>query len=198
MNNKEMDKIIEVLQNGKCVVMPSDTVYGIFADATNEKAILEVDRIKKSNKPHLIIVSNINMLKKYVKNISQLHEKIINKYWPNTLTILFEKKECIPDLLTKSSPLVGVRLPNNKELINIVEKFGRPLLSTSANITNEEVITDISMLDNRIKNEVSYIYDGGPLGKEASTIIKIEDNKIIFLREGNLSSRIKEEFHNYL
>ncbi len=194
----EEEKIIETLENGHSVIMPSDTVYGIFADCTNNSAIKEVDDIKGSNKPHLIVVSSLDMLSKYVKSMTTLHKMIINKYWPNTLTILFEKSELIPEELTKSSSLVGVRMPNNKMLLDIISKFNKPLLSTSANITNENVITDISMLDDRIKNKVGYIYDGGHLGSEASTIIKIENNKIIFLREGSLAPKIKEDFNNYL
>ena len=85
-------------------------------------------------------------------------------------------------------------MPDNKLLLDLVSKYNKPLLSTSANITNESVITNISLLDDRIKSKVDYIYDGGTLDSVASTIIKIEDNKIVLLREGKLSSLIKKDF----
>ena len=198
MNTIEKEKIIKALDNSGAIILPSDTVYGLFCDALNENAIKKIDDIKHSNKPHLILVSNIEMLNSCTKNLTELHEKLINKYWPNTLTILFEKSDIISDELTKGSNLVGVRMPKNKMLIDLINEYGKPLLSTSANITNETVITDISLLSDEIKDKVDYIYDGGHLGQVASTLIKIENNKIMFLREGALANKIKEDFKEYL
>ena len=188
------DELISVLNKGELAILPSDTVYGIFADATNINAIKRVDEAKHSNKPHLILVSSFKMLEEYTLEINDLQRKIIDKYWPNTLTILFKKNDKISDELTKGSEYIAIRIPNNKELINLINKIGKPLISTSANITNKDVITDISLIEEELKNKVSYIYDGGRINDVASTIIKVEDNKIIFLREGVLSSKIKKDF----
>lgn len=193
-----MKELINIFSNGKIAILPSDTVYGIFADATNEEAIRRVDEAKGSNKPHLMVVSSIDMLKEYVSEIDDLQEKIIKKYWPNTLTILFKKNDKISDELTKGSPLVGVRMPNNKFLLDLLNEYGKPLLSSSANITNEKVITNVNMLDDRLKSKIDYIYDAGDLSDIASTLIKVENNKIIFLREGILANRIKEDFSEYI
>ena len=193
-----MKEIIDVFKNDGIAILPSDTVYGIFADATSLKAIRKVDEAKQSNKPHLMVVSSIEMLKEYVSEIDKLQEKIINKYWPNTLTILFKKNDKISDELTKGSPYVGVRMPNNDFLIKLLKEYGKPLLSSSANITNESVITNTSMLDKRLKEKIDYIYDVGNLSSTPSTLIKVEDNKIIFLREGILASQIKKDFKDYI
>ncbi|MBR4178554.1 MAG: threonylcarbamoyl-AMP synthase [Bacilli bacterium] len=194
-----MDKeLLNVLQNGKLAILPSDTVYGIFADATNYDAIKRVDEAKHSNKPHLIVISSIDMLKEYVSEINELQEKIINKYWPNTLTILFKKNDKINDELTKGSEYIGIRMPKNDWLLRLIDEFGKPLISSSANITNEKVITNVKMLDKELKKSISYIYDDGDLSDIASTLIKVEDNKIIFLREGILANKIKEDFKEYI
>ena len=193
-----MEEIIDLLNKGELCILPSDTVYGIFADATREDAIKRVDDAKHSNKPHLIVVSSIEMLEKYVSEINDLQRKIINKYWPNTLTILFKKNDLIPDELTKGSPYIGVRMPNQKFLLELLNKFEKPLISSSANITNEKVITNINMIEDELKKSISYIYDGGTLSDIASTLIKVEDNKIIFLREGILASQIKKDFEEYI
>ena len=193
-----MKELINIFSSGKIAILPSDTVYGIFADATNEEAIRRVDEAKGSNKPHLMVVSSIDMLKEYVSEIDDLQEKIIKKYWPNTLTILFKKNDKISDELTKGSPLVGVRMPNNKFLLDLLNEYGKPLLSSRANITNEKVITNVNMLDDRLKSKIDYIYDAGDLSDIASTLIKVENNKIIFLREGILANRIKEDFSEYI
>ncbi len=194
----DMEKLIDVFSNGNVAILPTDTVYGLHADALNIDAIKKVDDIKKSNKPHLILVSNVNMLKQCVKELSTLQMSLIQKYWPGKLTLLFEKSDIIPNELTKGSEYVGIRMPDNKMLLDIIEQYGRPLLSTSANITNEDVMTNVKNVDNRIKDKVDYIYDGGILDNTASTLIKIENNKIVFLREGGLSNKIKNDFKDYL
>lgn len=191
-------KILEVLNNGELVILPTDTVYGIHADATSVDAIRKVDEAKHSNKPHLMLVSSISMLEEYTKEINDLQRKIIDKYWPNTLTILFKKNDKISDELTKGSEYVGIRMPNNEFLLNLINEFNKPLLSTSANITNMDVITNTSLIEEELKNKISYIYDIGTLGTTASTLIKVENNKIIFLREGDLSKQIKEDFKEYI
>ena len=193
-----MKELLNVLNRGEIALLPSDTVYGLFADATNNYSIKRIDEAKHSNKPHLIVVSSIDMLKEYVSEINDLQYKLINKYWPNTLTILFKKNDKISDELTKGSPYIGVRMPKNDFLLDLINKFGKPLISSSANITNEKVITYIDLLDEELKKEISYIYDAGTLSDIASTIIKVENNKIVFLREGILSNKIKKDFKDYI
>lgn len=198
MNDIEMDKIINVLNKGEIALLPSDTVYGLFADATNINAIKKIDDAKKSNKPHLILVSSVSMLEKYVCKINELQMKLIEKYWPNTLTILFEKSNLIIDELTKGSEYVAVRMPKNEFLLELINKIGRPLISTSANITNEKVITKVDLIDKKLKSKISYIYDIWEVNSVASTLIKVENNKIIFLRDGILCGNIKNDFSKYL
>lgn len=198
--NDEINKIIDVLSKGEIAILPTDTVYGLTGDATSLKAIKLANDIKKREKPQplLILVSNIDMLKKYTKNISDLELEVINKYWPNKLTILFEKNDLLSDELTASSPYVGVRMPNNKLLLDIMNKYNKPLLSTSANIHSKDVITKISLLENEMRDSVSYIYDAGELSTTASTLIKIENGKIKILREGELASQILKDFESVI
>ena len=192
-----MNELIDVLNKGEIAILPSDTVYGIFGDATNIEAIKRIDEAKHSNKPHLIVISSLEMLEKYTIEINDLQKELINKYWPNTLTILFKKNDLISDELTKGSEYIGIRMPDNKYLLELINRFGKPLISSSANITNEKVITNISMLDEELKKHISYIKDDGKLNDIASTLIKVENNKIIFLREGILAERIKKDFKKY-
>lgn len=193
-----MDEILKVLEEGKLVILPTDTVYGIHADALNEDAIKRVDDAKHSNKPHLMLVSSIDMLEQYVEELSDLQRKVVNKYWPNTLTILFKKNDKVSDELTKGSEYIGVRMPNNKFLLELISKFRRPIISTSANITSKNVITNISLIEDELRNKISYIYDDGELGNVASTLIKIENDKIVILREGELSNQIRKDFSKYI
>ena len=86
-----MDNIVEIINNGGLVIMPTDTVYGIIGDATNIDTVKKVFAIKKRsfNKPLLMLVNGVDMLKEYVDNISYKEKKIIEKYWPGPLTIVF-------------------------------------------------------------------------------------------------------------
>ncbi len=191
-------KLLDVLKEGNLAILPTDTVYGIHADATNTEAIRRVDEAKNSNKPHLILISSIKMLEEYILEIEPLQRKLIDKYWPGPLTILFKKNSKLSDELTKNSEYVAVRMPNDKFLLELIDTFNKPIISTSANISNGDVIKNISLLDSELKNKVSYIYNIGTIKSVPSTLIKIENNKIVFLREGSLSEEIKTDFKEYI
>lgn len=194
-----MKELVENIKNGNLVIVPTDTVYGISADATNEEAVKKVFVAKqREKKPLIVMVSSIEMLKKYVKNINNLEQKLIDKYWPNTLTILFEKSDILSNEVTCDSPLVGVRMPNNKLLLDVMNELKVPIISTSANISGNSVITSVDMIEPELKKYISYIYDDGVKTDVASTLVKVIGNKIQILREGILAEKIKEDFKDYL
>lgn len=192
----DIDRLVEVINNGDIAVVPTDTVYGIIGDALNIDVIHKVYEVKKRDysKPLILMVSSINMLERYVDTINELERKLIKKYWPGKLTILFKKNEKISNLITSGSDLVGIRFPDNIELVELIEKIDKPLISTSCNISSKEVITSIDMLEEDISKYVSYIYDGGILSNTSSTIVKVNNKDVEILREGELASLIKEEF----
>ena len=191
----DIEKLVNVINDGKIAVIPTDTVYGIIGDATNVDVIHKVYEVKKRDysKPLILMVSSIEMLERYVDNINELEKKLINKYWPGKLTILFRKNNNVSDLITSGSEFVGIRYPDNKDLVELIARLDKPLISTSCNISNKNVITSIDMLDDKIKNSVDYICDGGNLSDISSTVLKAND-KIEIIREGELSSIIREEF----
>lgn len=194
-----MDRVVEEIEKGNLVIMPTDTVYGIMADALNEDAINKVFIAKKrENKPLILLVSSIDMLKKYVKEVNELQMKLIEKYWPNTLTIIFDKNDNLSNNLTCGLETVGIRMPNNRLLLDIMNKTNKPLISTSANISNHEVITSTDLIEEELRNKISYILDDGIKTNISSTIVKVEDNKIHILRAGDLASRIKQDFSEYV
>lgn len=195
-----MKELLETLKEGKIAIIPTDTVYGLVGDATNEDVIKRIYEVKKrdKNKPLLILISNLEMLKGYTKELNDLEEKIINKFWPGPLTILLSKNNNISNILTSNKDSVGVRLPDKEDLRCLISKFGKPIIATSANVTGKETITNVSELEPTIKDNVDLILDGGSINAISSTIIKVQDNKIIILREGLLTNDIKKEFSNYL
>ena len=192
----DIDRLVKLISEGNIAVIPTDTVYGIIGDALNIDVIQKIYEVKKRDysKPLILMVSSVDMLEKYVNEINDIERCLINKYWPGKLTILFKKNNEINNLVTSGSELVGIRFPDNKALIELMNKLNKPLISTSCNISSKDVITSIDMLEEDISKYVSYVYDGGVLGDTSSTIVKVIDNKIEILREGELASLIREEF----
>lgn len=192
----DIERLVDLINNGNIAVVPTDTVYGIIGDATNIDVIHKVYEVKKRNysKPLILMVSSIDMLEKYVLEVNNIEKKLIDRYWPGKLTILFKKNNNVDDLITSGSNLVGIRYPDNKELNELMDKLNKPLISTSCNISSKEVITSIDMLEEDISKHVSYVYDGGILSDTSSTIVRVNGGKIEILRDGELSSLIREEF----
>ena len=190
-----IDKICEVINNKGLVITPTDTVYGIMADAMDEDAIRRVYDIKKRgyNKPLIILVDSFEMLNNYTEELSEMEKKLMDRFWPGLVTFILKKNDKISDLITAGSDTVGVRIPENKDLLEIIRRLNRPVVSTSANITETPVITSIEMLEAEIIDNIDYIEDGGYLDNQSSTIVKIDDNKLVILRDG----KITDEIRNY-
>jgi len=190
----DVDKIVDVLESGGLVVSPTDTIYGIMGDALNENVIRKVYEAKKRpyNKPLILLMNNYEMIRKYTSEISDLEEKIINRFHPGLVTIILKKNNLVSNLITGNGEYVGIRIPDNKYLLEIINKLGRPVISSSANISDEDVITNVDMLDNQLKEKIDYIEDGGVVESVSSTIVKVVDGKLEILREGKLADDIRE------
>ena len=193
---KRVKEAVEVIKMGGIIIAPTDTVYGIIADALNEKAVEKIYEIKKRKKtnPLSILVSNKDMLKKVVKKVSFEEEKIIDKFFPGAITLIFEKNEQIPDIVTSGLDTVGIRMPNDKFLLKAIELLGSPIVATSLNLAGEESKTNLDNISKEILNNVDYVIDNGntKIGV-ASTVAKIDGKKIEILREGTITKNMLQE-----
>lgn len=191
-----IEKIINELEKGNLVITPTDTIYGIMGDATNEETIKKIYRIKRRpyNKPLILLMDSYDMVKEYTKNITNEEDILIKEFTPGLVTIILEKNEKVSNLITANSNYVGIRIPANQELLEIIKKLGKPVISTSANISDEEVITNISQLDKELKDNIDYLYDGGEVTAKSSAIVKFKNHKLQIIREGILSNKLKERF----
>lgn len=193
-----INKIVSELKKGNLVIIPTDTVYGISADIENTKAIEKVYQAKNrdKNKPLLLLVNNEEMLKKYTKKLTNLEKEIIKKYLPGKLTILLLKNDKVPDNITAGSNLVGIRIPDNNDLIQIINKLGHPIISTSANISGQNTITNPQKIDQNLLKYISYIENIGTVNSEPSSIIQIENNQIKIIREEKVAKQIIKDYPN--
>ena len=194
VDESELNKIKEILDNDGVIIFPTDTVYGIACNCFSEKAIKKVFDIKKrpENKPINVLSNNLDKIKLVSKNISEKEEFLINKYMPGALTIILDKNEKVSDILTAGLDTIGVRIPKNNISLRILENVSYPLSTTSANISGDSAGIKISDFLKEFDGVVDAIIDGGETDlKVASTIVRVEsDNKLKIIREGTL--KIKE------
>lgn len=190
-------KVVQIINSGNLVILPTDTIYGIIGDALNKDAIEKVYVAKKreKNKQLILLVDSIDMAKKYTKNISELESHLYEKYSKYSLTIELQKNDNLPKEYNSTVTYVGVRIPYNDDLIKIIKMLNRPVFSTSANISGQPVITSVSLLNEDLKKYIDYIYDAGVIKMDASTIVKVENNRIIIIRDGKAGNMIKRDFN---
>ena len=121
--NEDIKEIADIINSGGVLILPTDTVYGIVSDAFNAKSVERVYTLKNRDfsNPINILVSNIDMIHRCTKGISDLEEEIINKFFPGALTIVFEKDDIIPDIVTAGKSTVGIRMPDMKFLRDIID-----------------------------------------------------------------------------
>jgi len=122
---KEIQQIAKIIKDGGIAILPTDTVYGIVADAGNEKAVKRIYEIKKRkpSNPVNILVSNRKMIKEVTKQITEREEKIIEKFFPGAITIICEKNKKVSDIITAKNSTVGIRMPDNKILLELIESI---------------------------------------------------------------------------
>lgn len=192
----DINRLVKVLEDGEVAVVPTETVYGIVGDATRDEVVHKIYDIKNRDysKPLTVMVSSREMIEDYVREISDIEDRLIKEYCPGKLTILFKKNNKISDLVTNGGDLVGLIWPNNKELIEVIERFGKPIIATSANISSKQTITRVDMLEPSIHDKVSYVYDGGEILNSSSTIVRVNNGNVEIIREGELAEQIREEF----
>ena len=177
---KIMKEAIEVVEKGGVILYPTDTIWGIGCDATNKKAIQKVYSIKKRSqeKPLIILIDNTNLLLNYVKDIPPIANKIIEME-SSPVTIIYNNPINLPKILIQKNT-IGARIVKNKQLNIFLSNLGKPLTSTSANISNEKNPLLFSEINNEIKEKVDYIFPENFIKKtatnKASKIIKIINN----------------------
>jgi len=183
LNNKEkyddlISKAALSLKSGKVLVYPTDTLYGLGANALDPKAILKVFRIKRQDrsKPISVIVRDIPMAKK-IACIDSRVEKILKRIWPGPITIILRKKDIVPNILTANSETIGVRIPSFGFINDLMRSIDFPITATSANISGEKDLLfpkDILSKFSESKNSPDIFIDAGKIkNPEPSTIIDL-------------------------
>lgn len=194
-NNYSKDKIEDAaksIKDGKLVLFPTETVYGIGADGLNEKAVKEIFIAKgrAQDNPLILHVSSIEMVDTIAKDITDLEKKLMDKFFPGPLTIVFKKKEIVPASVVANLDTVCIRMPSNPVAHDLIELSNTPIAAPSANISGKPSGTNINDIFEEFDGKVDYILDGGDakIGLE-STIVRVIDNEIHILRPGGITKK---------
>jgi len=177
--NKVLKKVTELIEKGKVVVFPTDTVYGLIADAKNEKAVEKIFKIKKRSKrkPIPIFIESLKVVKKIAK-VDKGKEKFLMKIWPGKVTAILEAKDKkFPKSILKENK-IGIRIPNYKFLSLLLKKIKKPLAQTSANISGMPTPANIKGILKQFKNrkfQPDLIIDAGNLGQKPSIVLDLTE-----------------------
>lgn len=186
INTDELNLISDFFLKGKVVAHETDTVYGLACDATNVNAVRKVYSIKNKdkNKPLIVLVDGYVMLKKYFR-VSGRQEVFLREVWPGAVTVILEKKEALPIIIANDLGAVAARLPKNDFLTKMITRVGRPIVSTSLNISGEPIVNDPKKIEGIFtRKKPDLIVDSGVCRKKRpSRIFDIADvNNIKRLR----------------
>ena len=184
---RHVDRVVEALHRGGVIVYPTDTVYGLGCDIFNRKAINRIYQIKQApaGKPLSFVCSDLSDLARYAKNISNAAYRMMKRLLPGPYTFILEASRDVPKFMIGKRRTVGIRVPDNRICLEIVQALGRPVLSTSiASAEDGIAINDIESIASRYGKVVDVIVDGGAGVSEPSTVVDLTGEEPDILRAG--------------
>lgn len=187
---KHIDTAAKTLENGGLVAIPTETVYGLAANALNEAAVLKIFEAKQRPffDPLIIHIASLTDVSKYAELTDARLKSLAEGFWPGPLTLLLPKKSIVPDLVTSGLPQVAVRVPKHELTLELLRKVNFPLAAPSANPFGYVSPTEPDHVNKQLGDKVDYILDGGKceVGLE-STIVGVEEEVVCVYRLGGLS-----------
>jgi tRNA threonylcarbamoyl adenosine modification protein (Sua5/YciO/YrdC/YwlC family) len=188
-NPKAIAQAVEVLRKGGIIIYPTDTVYGLGCDITNQRAIEKICQIRgvKPEKANFSFVcADLRNISDYIKPIDNITFRVLKKALPGPYTFILNANNNVPKLLSSKKKTVGIRVPANSIAQEIVRELGHPILSASIKDEDEliEYSTDPELIHEKYEDRVDLVIDGGYGGNEASTVIDCTSGEFEVIREG--------------
>ena len=189
---KAINECVKVLKQGGLIVCPSDTVYGLLADAGNDKAIIKLTQFKNrpAGKPISIFVSDFSLLKEYVYT-SKIAQNILEELLPGPFTLILPAKNKASNLLKSEKGTLGVRIPDYDFITGLVKKYGKAVSATSANLAGQSphysIKSLLKQLSEKKKSLIDLVIDSGILPRnKPSTVVDLTYSKIKIIRKGDI------------
>ncbi|REH48841.1 L-threonylcarbamoyladenylate synthase [Tenacibaculum gallaicum] len=181
-----LNKILDNLQQGNIVLYPTDTVWGLGCDATNEEAVKKIYKLKnrEESKSLIILVDSIEMLQNHVESIPEKALETLRTSVKPT-TIIYNNPKRLATNTIASDNTIAIRIPKDEFCIQLIKEFGKPIVSTSANVSGEPTPKSFSEISEAILKNVDYVVDlhQEKIAEKSSTILKIEGDDVIVIRE---------------
>lgn len=188
-NPREISRVVEILRKGGVIIYPTDTIYGVGCDINNTKAMERVAQIKKLNlkKDNLsFICYDLSHISDYAQPLSNQTFKLLKRHLPGPFTFILNANNNVPKIFKNNKKSVGIRVPDNQIIREIVKELGNPILSTSIHDEDEliEYSTDPELILERFEKLVDAVVDGGFGGNEPSTVIDCTTDDHTIIRQG--------------
>jgi L-threonylcarbamoyladenylate synthase len=188
--SENIKKAADIIKSGGLVAFPTETVYGLGADAFNHLAIARIFEVKKRPffDPLIVHIADHSDLEKIATGYGHIEKKLIDKFWPGPLTLIMNKTGNVPDIVTSGLQTVGIRMPANKAAAVLIKESGCPIAAPSANLFGQISPVKAEHVQKQLGAEIKMIIDGGEcqIGIE-STIIKVENDIPVVLRYGGIA-----------
>lgn len=182
-----VQRAVKLLRAGEVIALPTETVYGLAANAFDENAVAKIFQIKgrPANNPIIVHVAGIEMVKRCVKNFPAIAERLAKSFWPGPLTMVLPRAEKIPDNVTAGGKTVGIRWPSHPFIQAVIRECNFPLAAPSANLSNSISPTNAEHVRKQLGEKISLIVDGGQsqVGIE-STVLDLTVSPPQVLRPG--------------
>ncbi|MHC5230052.1 L-threonylcarbamoyladenylate synthase [Enterococcus sp. LJL99] len=198
-SSNEIETAAELLKQGELVAFPTETVYGLGADAMNETAVKKVYQVKgrPSDNPLIVHVDGVEMLKKYVDDLSEQAQELIKHFWPGALTLIFSVKEgTFSKTVTGGLKTVAFRTPDNQATITLIKKAGAPIVGPSANTSGKPSPTSADHVYHDLQGKIAGILNDGTtqIGVESTVLdLTSSDGIPVILRPGAVTKKDLEE-----
>ena len=187
-----MGQAIEALRSGEVIVFPTETFYGLGANALDEGAVQRVATLKGRDvkNPIALIIADMDMLKDVATNPPPLAERLMQRFWPGPLTLVLPAKKGLSPLLCNSHGGIGVRVSSHPIASDLVRGSGHPITATSANPSGTEPARTIAQAQAYFANHLGIFIDAGELkGQKGSTVVECHGDQYNIVREGEISSQ---------
>lgn len=196
LKSDQIDEAVDLLRNGELVALPTETVYGLAVDATNEAAIQKIFDVKgrPRNHPLILHIHSYENLDYWAHNISIYAQKLVESFWPGPLTIVLNKKNNVSHIITGGLNTVAIRVPKHPVILKVIDKLGNGIVAPSANLHQKTSPTKPIHVLKALNGKIPAILDGGmsSVGIE-STIIDMTKDVPTILRYGIITKEMIEE-----
>ncbi len=186
-----------VVRRGGLVAFPTETVYGLGVNAFDEEAARKVYEVKERSpdKPLAVCVSSLDQIRLISSSVPKEAEAVIGNFLPGPLTVILEKSKRVPSAVTASGANVGIRYPDHKIALALIDAAGVPLAATSANVSGRPSPCSVGEIETALSGRIDLIIDGGACKfKMASTVIDLSARPFKMLREGAISRKELDAF----